>query len=163
MVRLWLDRRRFYVFEEEWVIDAPLAAVWKGMVHVENWPDWWEGLLSADSQDALPPGMAGKCYRTLWKGALPYCLNVDARIRDVGQETFILADIGGDIEGICICRIEGSPWGTRGFFSLHVRTNRFWMSFFSLFFKRYLSENHQRIMARGMRGFTRCLANGAGA
>lgn len=160
-VRLWLDRRRFYAFEEEWCIDAPLAAVWKGMVHVEGWPDWWEGLLLADSQDTLPAGMAGKCYRTCWKGALPYRLNVDARIRDVCQETFILADIDGDIEGVCACRIEESSWGTRIFFSLHVRTNRFWMSVFSLFFKGYLSENHQRIMARGTRGFMRCLAKGA--
>ncbi|BCS95481.1 hypothetical protein DSLASN_11130 [Desulfoluna limicola] len=157
----WVDRWRWYRFEEEWVVDAPVETVWDGMVHVEEWPRWWEGLEFTDSPDQLPVGMEGKHYTTRWKGPLPYGLDIHAVIREASTHDSISADIHGDIEGRCTCRIEESQLGTRGVFSLDVRTTKPWMSLLSPFLKGYFSENHNRLMAKGMRGFTRHLSKGA--
>jgi hypothetical protein len=157
----WVGRRRCYCFAEEWVVEAPVSTVWDGMVHVEDWPQWWEGLEFSGSADKLPVGMAGKRYRTRWKGSLPYGLDVHAVIRESSAHASISADIHGDIEGVCTCRIEESQRGTRGFFSLDVRTTNPVMSLLSPFLKGYFVENHNRLMAKGMRGFTRYLAQGA--
>ncbi|SCY23605.1 SRPBCC family protein [Desulfoluna spongiiphila] len=156
----WLDRWRSYRFEEEWVVEAPVKTVWDGMLHVEAWPGWWQGLESSESSDALPPGMAGKQYTTRWKGALPYGLDIRAVLREVTDQAYISADIHGDIEGHCSCCIEKSRRGTRGQFSLQVRTARPWMSLLSPFLKSYFTENHKRLMAEGMRGFSRYVSEG---
>ena len=159
----WVDRWRCYCFEEEWVVEAPVQTVWDGMVHVEEWPRWWEGLVFSNSADELPEGMEGKRYSTRWKGALPYGLDIHAVIREASTHASISADIHGDIEGVCTCRIEESQRGTRGVFSLDVRTTRPWMSLLSPFLKGYFSENHNRLMEKGMQGFSRYLAQGVAA
>lgn len=159
----WVDRFRWYRFEEEWRVAAPVPAVWDGMMHVEAWPQWWEGLEFSGSADTLPQGMAGKGYSTRWKGPFPYRLEIHAVIREVTPRAFIRADIRGDIEGSCTCRIEESRRGTRGFFTLEVRTTALWMTLLSPFLKGYFTENHNRLMAGGMRGFARHLAKGKAA
>lgn len=159
----WVNRWRCYRFEEEWVVEAPVQAVWDGMIHVEEWPRWWEGLVFSDSIDKLPEGKIGKHYRTRWKGALPYGLDIHAVIREASTHASISADIHGDIEGVCTCRIEESQRGTRGFFSLDVRIINPWMSLLSPFLKGYFCENHNRIMEKGIQGFTRYLLQGAAA
>ena len=156
----WVDRWQCYRFKEEWVVEAPLKAVWDGMVHVEEWPVWWEGLELSDSADELPVGMEGKQYSTRWKSPLHYRLEIHAVIRKVSTHDFISADIHGDIQGICTCRVKESRWGTRGFFCGVVRTSKTWMSLFSPFLKGYFTENHNGLMAKGMQGFILYLARG---
>lgn len=149
-----------YRFEEKWALTVPVDVVWQEMLQVEAWPRWWDGLEFADSRDGLPVGVTGKRYSTRWKGSLPYGLDIQAVIRKVRPCALITADISGDIEGHCACRIETSRRGTRGVFSLHVRTTRLWMCLLTPFFKGYFTENHKRLMAQGLRGFSRYLAKG---
>ena len=156
-MRSWMNRWRNFSFEDEWVIGVSVDTVWEGMVQVESWPEWWDGLELSTSTDGLPVGMAGKHYQTRWKGTLPYGLDVHAVIREAHEGSSISADIHGDIEGVCACRIEESPQGTRGIFSLDVRTANPWMTLLSPVLKGYFSENHKQIMAKGMHGFTRFL------
>ncbi|WP_186442873.1 SRPBCC family protein [Desulfobotulus alkaliphilus] len=160
VVILFPDRWSRYHFEESWFIEAPLKKVWDGVVHVEDWPIWWEGLITSSSPDALPAGIQGKSYNTRWRGALSYRLDVGAVIREIKPEALIRADIYGDIQGECLCCVEEEMQGTRGFFDLHVRTMHPWMTLLSPFLKSYFSENHKRIMVKGIQGFRRHLAEG---
>ncbi|WP_300671364.1 hypothetical protein [Desulfoluna sp.] len=155
---LRLDRWRYYRFEQEWAVEAPVAAVWNGMLHVEAWPQWWEGLEFCLPENELSVGTEGKQYSTRWKGLLPYGLNIQAVLREVNDLALITADIHGDLEGQCSCRIQQTRRGTCGVFSLKVRTTRLWMSLLSPFIKGYFIENHKSLMAQGMTGFTRYLA-----
>ncbi|WP_179953433.1 hypothetical protein [Desulfobotulus mexicanus] len=130
------------------------------MVQVEDWPLWWECLISSSSPDALPAGIQGKTYNTRWRGALSYRLDVGAVIREISPEALIRADIYGDIQGECLCRIEEEMQGTRGFLYLNVRTAKPWMTLLSPLLKGYFSENHKRIMVKGKQGFVRHLTEG---
>ena len=159
----WLDRWRSYRFEDEWVVDAHVEKVWDSIVNVEDWPIWWKELEFSYSSDKLPVGIEGKYYQTRWKCSLHYRLEVNAVIREYSNHNFIIADIYGDIEGVGTCCIKESRRGTRGYFSLDVRTNKTWMSLLSPFLKRYFTKNHSRIMAKGMHGFTMHLAREAAA
>lgn len=159
----WLDRWRSFRFEDEWVVEAHVEKVWDSIVNVEDWPIWWKGLEFSYSADKLPVGMEGKHYKTGWKSPLHYRLEINAVIRESSNNVLIIADIHGDIEGVCTCRIKESRWGTRCYFSLDVRTNKTWMNLFSPFLKGYFTKNHNRIMAKGMHGFTMHLARGAAA
>ncbi len=158
LVFSWVDQWLRYRFEEEWMVEAPAEKVWDKMVHVDGWPQWWKGLELSDSVDDLPVVTAGKRYRTRWKGPLPYRLDIHAVIREASPHASISADIHGDIIGSCTCRIREDRQGTRVFFSLDVRTATPWMTLLSPFLKGYFSENHNRLMARGMQGFTQHLA-----
>lgn len=154
----WLDRCRSYRFEDEWVVDAHVEKVWDSIVNVEDWPIWWKELEFSYSSAKLPVGIEWKHYQTSWKCSLLYRLKVNAVIRESSSHDFIIADIHGDIEGVGTCRIKESSRGTRGYFSLDVRTNKRWMSLLSPFLKRYFIRNHSRIMAKGMQGFRTHLA-----
>ncbi|MBA3003676.1 MAG: hypothetical protein FP813_07500 [Desulfurivibrio sp.] len=163
MLFSWLDRWRNYRFEDEWVVEAPVEKVWDSIVNVEDWPIWWQGLEFSYSADKLPLGMQGKRYTTGWKSPLRYRLEINAVIRESSSHALIIADIHGDIEGVCTCRIQESRTGTRSCFSLAVRTNTTWMSLFSPFLKGCFTRNHNRIMAKGMHGFSLHLARMAAA
>lgn len=154
----WVNQWRRYRFEEEWMVEAPVEKVWDQMVQVEAWPQWWKGLELSDSVDGLPAIMEGKSYRTRWKGPFPYRLDIHAVIRKTSPHAAITADIHGDIQGRCTCRIQESRQGTRFFFSLDVRTVPPWMTLLSPFLKGYFSKNHNRLMAKGIQGFTRHLS-----
>ena len=154
----WMNQWLRYRFEEEWMFEAPVEKVWDQMVHVDEWPEWWKGLEVSDSVDDLPVIMAGKRYRTRWKGPFPYRLEVHAVIKNASPHASISADIHGDIKGICTCHIEKNQLGTRVLFSLDVRTAAPWMTLLSPFLKGYFSKNHNRLMAKGMQGFTQHLA-----
>lgn len=159
----WLDRWRNYRFEDEWVVEAPVEKVWDSIVNVEDWPVWWKGLEFSHSADKLPAGMEGKRYTTGWKSPLHYRLEINAVIRESSSHALIIADIHGDIEGVCTCRIEESRRGTRNYFSLNVRITKPWMSLFSPVLKGCFTRNHNRIMAKGKHGFTLHLARMAAA
>ncbi|MCW7753646.1 hypothetical protein OOT00_06570 [Desulfobotulus sp. H1] len=152
----------WYHFEESWHIKAPLAKVWEGMVHVEDWPLWWDGLISSSSPDTLPVNVNGKRYDTRWRGSLPYSLDVGAILREVCPNVLIRADIHGDIHGVCTCRVQENGRGTHVLFCLHVRTARPLLTLLSPFLKRYFSDNHKGIMVKGKLGFTRYLAERSG-
>jgi uncharacterized membrane protein len=154
----WVNQWLHYQFKEEWMVEAPVEQVWDKMVHVDEWPQWWKGLEVEGSVDDLPVVMAGKRYKTRWKGPLPYHLDIHAVIRETTPHASISADIHGDIEGTCTCRIQANRQGTRGIFALDVRTAAPWMTLLSPFLKGYFSENHNRLMAKGMQGFTQSLA-----
>ncbi|MBI9090177.1 MAG: SRPBCC family protein [Desulfobacterium sp.] len=157
----WLDQWLRYRFEEKWRVEASAEKVWDTIIHVDGWPDWWKGLEVSHSVDDLPVVMAGKQYRTRWKGPLPYRLEIHAVVREARPQTSISADVHGDIQGHCTCRIQENQHGTQVFFSLDVRTATPWMTLLSPFLKGYFRENHNRLMARGMQGFTQHLAKEA--
>ncbi|EGC98565.1 hypothetical protein B1M_40983, partial [Burkholderia sp. TJI49] len=72
-----------YRFSTTWRVDAPLAAVWDAIYQVDRWPDWWKGAVRTVE---LEPGDAhgvGALHRYTWKGALPYRLSFDMRVRRV--------------------------------------------------------------------------------
>lgn len=161
MLCAWLNRWRSYRFEDEWVVEAPIETVWNSLVNVESWPTWWKGLEFSYSADKLPQGMEGKQYKTGWKSPLRYRLKINAVIRKASSHALIVADIHGDITGVCTCCITEGRGETRGYFFLDVRTNTIWMSLFSPFLKRFFTRNHNLIMATGMHGFTMHLARGS--
>lgn len=162
-VRSWLDRWLNYRFEDEWVVEAPVEKVWDSIVNVEDWPIWWKGLEFSHSADKLPAGMEGKRYTTGWKSPLRYRLEINAVIRESSSHALIIADIHGDIEGVCACRIEENRRGTRNCFSLDVRIAKPWMSLFSPILKGCFTRNHNRLMAKGKHGFTLHMARMAAA
>ncbi|MCP4116609.1 MAG: hypothetical protein GY737_14610 [Desulfobacteraceae bacterium] len=154
----WMEQWLRYRFEEEWIFEAPVEKVWNQMVRVDEWPEWWKGLEFSDSVDDLPLIMEGKHYRTRWRGPLPYRLEIHAMIRKATPHAFISADLHGDIKGSCTCRIQENPQGTQGVFSLDVQTAIPWMTLLSPLLKGYFRENHNRLMAKGLQGFTQRLA-----
>ena len=156
----WINKWYGYHFDQEWVVNAPLETVWEGLIHVDQWYRWWEGLEFSNSTDNLPVTMTGKQYITRWKGSFPYYLDIQAVIVDARANVSISADIHGDIKGACTCRIEKTRDGTRGFFSLNVHTCNPWMTILSPFLKERFSKNHNSIMAKGIVGFTSYLAQG---
>lgn len=72
-----------YRFSTIWRVDAPLAAVWDAIYQVDRWPDWWKGAVRTVEIESGDARGVGALHRYTWKGALPYRLTFDMRVRRV--------------------------------------------------------------------------------
>jgi uncharacterized protein YndB with AHSA1/START domain len=149
-----------YCFTTDWVLGAPIEAVWDVMVASEQWPEWWPYL---DSVIEIAKGNfdgTGSLLRFTWGGSLPYKLSFQIMMTQIVRPSLIEGRISGDLEGIGYWLLSEEGFGsTHVRYLLKVRTTKPWMNLVAPLARWYFAWNHNRVMEAGGKG----LANHLGA
>lgn len=146
-----------YAFLTTWRIDAPLAAVWEAVYHVERWPSWWRALEQAEE---IAPGdtqRVGYTCRLTWKGVLPYRLIVQMRAVRVEPPALLESLASGELEGRGIWRLSPRDGGTTAQYDWRVRTTTRWMNRLAPLARPFFAWNHDIVMRQGEAGLKRLL------
>ncbi|MCA8379914.1 SRPBCC family protein [Burkholderia cenocepacia] len=146
-----------YRFSTTWRVDAPLAAVWDAIYQVDRWPDWWKGAVRTVE---LEPGDArgvGALHRYTWKGALPYRLTFDMRVRRVERPHALEGRASGAIEGDGRWSFAAAGARTVVRYDWHIRTHG-WMNWLEPLARPLFRWNHDVVMREGAKGLARRLA-----
>ncbi|AOK15867.1 polyketide cyclase [Burkholderia cepacia] len=146
-----------YRFSTTWRVDAPLAAVWDAIYQVDRWPDWWKGAVRTVE---IEPGDArgvGALHRYTWKGALPYRLTFDMRVRRVEPRHALEGRASGAIEGdgCWSFAVDGERTIVR--YDWHIRTHVRWMNRLEPLGRPLFRWNHDVVMRAGARGLAQLL------
>jgi hypothetical protein len=147
-----------YEFTTVWRFDSPIESVWAKIKAIENWSDWWKGVLNVEE---LTPGNdkgVGAVYRTTWKSALPYKLRFDSEVARVDYLKSIEARAFGELEGFGKWTFtRESENVTRLQYDWRVITTKRWMKLLAPIAKPFFRWNHDVIMNWGGEGLAKKL------
>ena len=146
-----------YRFVTEWLLQAPITAVWDELFHSERWPRWWCGL---EHVEELEPGDAdriGCVRRFIWKGALPYRLTVDMRLIRAEPDRLLESRASGELEGTGRWSVAEQAGMTRARYDWDVETTKPWMNLLAPAARPLFVWNHHVVMRGGERGLKQLL------
>jgi len=137
--------------------EAPLAAVWDAILHVEAWPNWWRGIervVTLEQGDADGVGWRRRCT---CKSVLPYRLTFITRVTRVEPLRLVELRVDGELEGNGCCRLARNSGLTVVRYDWHVRTTQWWMNLLAPMARPIFRWNHDAIMHAGGAGLQRHL------
>lgn len=152
-----MQNRYQYSFTTIWKIKAPLQEVWQVIYAHEEWPDWWKGVIKAETLQEGDESNLGKKVRYTWKSFLPYALTFDMESCNI-QEPFVLEGIAsGELEGEGKWQFEEHDGITTLQYNWNVNTTKKWMNDFSFMLKPLFKWNHDIVMKWGAKGLAKKL------
>jgi hypothetical protein len=151
----FLNKKNLYQFNSSFNIDAPLELIWDELINYKKWPVWCEGLQRIDVLDPFDHLKKGNNIRSVWKGALPYTIAVNATVKDFLQYSFLSFIVKGDLYGEGVCHFLPNHDNTTINFIWNVSPTKLWMKMSSPFARPVFIENHDQIMEQAISGFTR--------
>jgi Polyketide cyclase / dehydrase and lipid transport len=147
-----------YEFKTVWRYNAPIEAVWDEIKAIENWSEWWKGVLNVQELKSGDNDGVGAIYRTTWKSALPYKLKFDSEVVKVDHLKTIEARAFGELEGFGIWTFIAEDENvTRLQYDWRVIATKRWMKLLSPVAKPFFRWNHDVIMNWGGKGLAKKL------
>ena len=152
---------RRYEYVSHWRFDAPLEAVWRELMAVEDWPAWWPYVMRVET---LKPGDArglGAVHRIDWSSRLPYGFTLDVEVVEVERLRCLRAQARGDMEGTGLWELWQDAAGAtcvRYTWCLVLHTR--WMRLAAPLMAPVFRWNHEGVMRGGQRGLARHLGLG---
>jgi hypothetical protein len=141
-----------FSFEERWWLAAPPMAVREVLVDLEHYPQWWPQIVAVAS---LGPDDA----RVLCRSVLPHTL--DLVLHAVSRELPVLeVELAGHLRGRVRWRLTGERDGTRLELTQQVSVHGP-VAPLAAALRPLASWNHRRMMAGGLAGLSRHLAQHA--
>jgi len=141
-----------FSFDEQWWLPAPPEAVRDVLVDLEHYPEWWPQIVAVAS---LGPDDA----RVLCRSTLPYTL--DLVMHAVSRELPLLeVELAGHLRGWVRWRLAPVDGGTRLDLTQEVTVHGP-VAPFAAVLRPLASWNHRRMMAGGLAGLRRRLAQAA--
>lgn len=149
-----------YSFLSTWCVGAPLERVWDVLSAPAAYPEWWPGVrevaLLEPGEDGERGGV-GALYRMLWRSKLPYSLEFDSRVTRMEAPHLMEGQASGELVGMGVWRLFGSPLGTVALYNWDVSTTRAWMNRLAPVGRPFFTWNHDYVMRRGAEGLARKL------
>lgn len=146
-----------YVLDTVWRVAAEPEAVWSVLTAVDEWPAWWRGVLAVDRQREGDASGLGRCYRTTWRGRLPYTLTFETETTRIERSRLIESRARGHVQGTGTWRLQPDGVGTRLDYRWAVRTAPAWMNALAPLARPVFRWNHDAIMRWGAEGLGRRL------
>ena len=146
-----------YALTTEWVLDAPIEAIYAALAAPETWPRWWryvEAVALVRKGDA--EGI-GAVHRYTWSSRLPYRLSFDMETTALAQPYRIQAVARGDLTGTGRWDLAAADRNARVRYTWRVTTGKRWMSALAPLLAPVFAWNHDQVMAEGGRGLARHL------
>jgi len=112
-------------------------------------PEWWKGVTEVEVLEAGEPDGVGELARYSWRSVLPYTLRFDSRVTRVERPHLIEGHATGELEGVGLWRLFGSPESTAVLYSWKVRTTKLWMNMWGPLPRPAFRWNHDRVMQQG--------------
>lgn len=153
---------RDYRFLTTWLLEAERERVWDAIYDSDSWPEWWQGVESAERfahGDAHGLGQRG---RYVWRAKLPYRVSFEVVSTVVERPHLLEGEASGDLEGYGRWRFfeqpapNGSPV-TAVLYDWQVRSTKRWMNALSPIAGPIFRANHDRVMRNGGEGLAKRL------
>jgi hypothetical protein len=143
-----------YSFLSTWCVAAPIERVWDVLSVPEAYPEWWKGVRKST---VIEPGEdggtgVGTLYRLQWRSKLPYTLEFDSRLTRIEPPHVLEGQASGELAGVGVWRLFGSPLGTVALYDWNVSTTRAWMNWFAPVGRPVFAWNHDYVMRQGAQG-----------
>ena len=150
----------FYSFTTIWKFDAPLEKVWTEIECIEQWPQWWNQLLSVEKLQQGDENGIGGVYRLRFRSAMRYVVQFDSHVVEVDELKCIRALAFGELEGTGTWKFSTDENGhTIVQYEWDVKTNKWWMNLIAPFAKPVFVWNHNQLMRNGGESLAKRLQN----
>jgi uncharacterized protein YndB with AHSA1/START domain len=147
-----------YRFLTTWILDAERERVWDAIYESERWPEWWRGVLRADTlAEGDDDGGVGHLARYVWKSKLPYELAFEMRTTRVERPRLLEGEAEGELAGVGRWRLYEEDGSTAVVYEWNVRTTRPWMNLLTPILRPVFAWNHDYVMRNGGEGIARLL------
>jgi uncharacterized protein YndB with AHSA1/START domain len=145
-----------YEFVTTWCLDAPIDRVFSAIEDSARWPEWWQGVRSAELLQEGDESGVGRIWRYVWRSRLPYNLEFDSRATRLERPWLMEGQAEGELTGIGRWRLfEGR--GTAVVYEWNVTTSRRWMNALAPLARPLFAWNHDVVMRQGAEGLARLL------
>ena len=141
-----------YRFLTTWLLEAPRERVWDAIYESERWPEWWHGVLEADTLEEGDESGVERYGRYVWKSKLPYRLEFFVRTTKVEKPYLLEGNAEGELAGIGRWRLFERDGVTAALYEWNVRTTRAWMNLLTPVARPVFAVNHDYVMRNGGRG-----------
>jgi hypothetical protein len=149
---------QLYEFKTEWIVEAPLSAVWREIEDSVKWPEWWKGVLEVEIVREGDSRGIGKLVKSVWKSALPYRIAFETEVIRVEDQQLIEVLASGELEGTGVWNFESVETDfTKVVYDWRVITDKAWMNTIAPIAKPLFGWNHDTIMRWGGEGLAKRL------
>ncbi|MFN8161795.1 MAG: SRPBCC family protein [Solirubrobacterales bacterium] len=146
-----------YRFLTTWLLDSPREPVWDAIFDQESWPQWWQGVRSAEELRAGAPDGVGTVSRLVWRSRLPYDLAFEVTTRTVHSPHLMIGDAVGELTGTGTWRLFEQEGVTAVLYDWDVHTTKAWMNVLTPVARPFFEWNHDWVMRRGGEGIAALL------
>ncbi|HKU87293.1 MAG TPA: SRPBCC family protein [Casimicrobiaceae bacterium] len=146
-----------YALTTEWMLDAPIEAIYAALAAPETWPRWWryvEAVALVRKGDAQG---IGAVHRYTWSSRLPYRLSFDMETTALARPSRIEGIARGDLTGTGRWDLVAEEHNARVRYTWRVTTGKRWMNALAPLLAPVFTWNHDQVMAEGGRGLARHL------
>jgi hypothetical protein len=143
-----------YLFITDWYIRAPLQQVWDAIYLSEEWPQWWDSVLSVTETVKGDERGIGSVRIYKLQSPVLYTLSFSLTLTERIEYKLLKGSASGDLKGIGAWRFEENNGITHVQCEWNVSTTVWWMNLFAFMLKPAFSYNHRLVMKRG----AKCLA-----
>ena len=146
-----------YALTTDWLLDAPIEAIYGALMIPEAWPRWWRYV---EAVVLLQPGNAdgiGAVRRYTWSSRLPYRLSFEMETTALAKPYRIEGVAWGDLAGTGRWDLAVEDGHARVRYTWRVTTGKRWMSALAPLLAPVFAWNHDQVMAEGGRGLARHL------
>lgn len=148
------EGKNHYHFHSQWLIHAPVAAVYALINKAEAWPLWWPAVLIVRADTATD---GTEMQHQEWRTPFGYSFSFDLKLIERQPNQLLAAAVSGMLEGTGIWRFAAVPEGCRVTFEWKVRTNVAWINKLSWLLRPVFAYNHRLVMRQGRKGLERML------
>jgi uncharacterized protein YndB with AHSA1/START domain len=148
-----------FVLVSNWMLAAPIDAVWEALKHPLDWPRWWTFVRAVDELDAGDADGVGARYHFHWSSRLPYSIRLVTTVTGIERPHRIVARAEGDLRGVGTWRLDRDGAATRVEYTWSVDLDRAWMRTLLPVLRPAFAWNHNAVMAAGERGLSAYLAS----
>ena len=139
-------RLNSYRFRDTWVIPAPVPAVFRAVVDLASYPQWWPDVRSVSRLD-------DDTAEIVCQASLPYRLVVRMHRTEENESAGRLAvDLDGDLRGLLAARVRVHAHGTTLDIQQDVVATKPLLRSLSPVARPLFRVNHALMMRRGLRG-----------
>lgn len=150
-----------YEYYSQWVMAAPVEAVWEALTEVETWPDWWPFVRRVQTLRRGDASGLGAIRRIDWGSRLPYGFTLDVECTEVRRLRLLRGRSRGHLEGVGVWTL--APRGndtTDVRYTWRLDVNRPWMRIAAPLMAPVFRWNHEGVMRGGEHGLARHLVTG---
>ena len=146
-----------YHFVTDWILAAPIDAVWDVLNTPEEWPTWWKGVVDVELVEPGYRDGVGSLRRMTWKSRLPYRLVFTMRTTVVVRPSTIAGRADGELQGTGVWSLTPADAGTAVRYDWRVEATTRWMRVLAPIARPIFAWNHDVIMQWGYEGLQRRL------
>jgi hypothetical protein len=150
------DERRIrvmaaYSFVDEWLVLAPVEAVYRLLSCPRRYPEWWgDAFLAGDGDPG--PAAPGKRARLVTRGWLPYRLRWELVCAEADAPGRLVSLISGDFDGVGIWTLAEVDGWTRAVLEWTVEVRKPLVRRLTPLLRPLFAWNHRWAMRRGREG-----------